>query len=329
MAPNLRELFLNKITYEEPIEFPNLQRLGCGTPPSSSFLTDCLPSLREFYFPTNFAHRVEEAADSIAEFVWRIEGEKRNLDVFWLGMKFTKENWGANLDVVTELDPAGGNYPLPLVAGETVDYFRENRSILNFYHLRYTGHYSVYYSDSFADQLDRNVDRKLIDSLRASVYSVYIGELRREFDVPKLADLFQFVSRAVVINISDRQQEYDQLPTIFPNLRSLIFTALWPEQLDLSFLSRFKCLFSLQIISPISLPVLDQILTNCQYLYWFAIYPKKNEEKCCILRRRYKHIEKSEKRFDVRFPSFESQAVSFKEKEEVLEYLNNQLAPES
>ena len=48
----------------------------------------------------------------------------------------------------------------------------------------------ICYTDSFADQLDNNVDRELIDSLGASLYSVFMGESKREFDVPKLAGMF-------------------------------------------------------------------------------------------------------------------------------------------
>ena len=326
IAPNLRELFVDRIIYEEPLEFPNLQRLGCRNAPSSPFLTACLPSLREFYFLTNFYRNLNEACESISELVSRTEREKRNLDVFWFGMKFTQENLVRNLYAISQIDHEQENYPTPVATAETLDYFRENRSIFNFYHLRYGGLYSIFYSDSFADRLDENVDRDLIGSLKASLYSVFTwDELKREFNVSKLADLFQFVSRAVVANLSDRQ-EYEHLPTIFPNLRILALDEKFPKELDLFFLSRFKSLFSFSVERPLSLLGIDQILANCQYLCCFMV-SLEDEGKSYLVRRGYRHIRTPEKRFDVRFSSSTSEPVFFKEKEQVLEYLDrNQLA---
>ena len=319
IAPNLRELFVQRIIYEEPLEFPNLQRLGCCNPPSSSFLTACLPSLREFYFPTNFAVNRNEVSQSVRALVWRTENEARNLDVFWFGMKFTQENLTRNLYAISQIAHEQERYPAPVVTAETLDYFRENRSIFNFYHLRYGGQYSIFYSDSFADRLDVNMDRELVESLRANLFSVFTWDLKREFDVPKLAGLFQCVSRALMSSIGDRQQ-YEHLSTIFPNLRRLTLGYEMPKELDFSFLSRFKSLFALAVMRPLSLLVVDQILTNCQYLYGFTASSQESENPYFV-RRGYRHIIPPEKRFDVRFPSLESEAVFFKEKEEVLEYL--------
>ena len=332
MAPNLRELFVGEIIYEDPIEFPNLQRLGCRNPPSSEFLTSCLPSLREFYFPNKFLNNLNENGESIQDFLWQNKSENRNLDVFWFGMRFTTNNLIPNLYAVSQIDQR--THTKPVVTAETPNYFEENRSIFNFYHLRYSGQYSIYYSDSFTDRLNENVDREMIDCLRASLDSVFMWNdescLKSKFDVPKLAHLFQFISRAELGDISDRQHEYDQLPTIFPNLRILTLYLKMPNNCDHSFLSRFKSLFSLHLTRALSHQVLDQILTNCQFLYYLTVFLEENREKCYHLRRGYKHIREPEKLFDVRFPSIDSEAIFFKEKEMALEYLDrNQLSLDS
>ena len=283
VVSNLRVLFVKWLTYSKPLKLPHLQVLGSGNAPGAQFLASCLPSLLEFYFSTSFTENPTEANNSISEFLGTVERANRKVDVFWLGLKFTQENLRSNLQTLTQLMP--GEESKIEIGTETLNYYKENRSIVNFGYLRYTRDFRVNCSDSFADQLDENADRDLMDNLAASLSTVRMGPLTESFNVAKLADLFQFVGGFLVNKI--KPTDYDLLPVIFPDVRTLFLHPGVPDSIDLSFISEFKNLCIVSIRKPLSLALLNRILTNCPYLS--QVHSRK-EEKNISIKKAYKYI---------------------------------------
>ena len=318
VAPNLRVFFAGQIDYKEPLNFPNLETLGACNAPDTQFLVQNFPSLKEFYFAITFtlASTETEANDSIREFLVNIEMAKREVNVYWQGMKFTRENLDRNIQALVRTTN-GGTEPIAILfTDKSLNYFKANPSILDFKHLAYSGDHTACLTESFEVQLDEHVDPDLIKGLREKFYSVYINDLNRQLDVPKLGNLFQFVSILRVLgDPSHKQTAYNTLPAIFPNVRMLgLFSVEW---VDLSFVSEFKHLYSLNLKKPLSWTVLDRIITNCPFL--FVVYYRQKEKQIYV-NRIYKYIEAPERRFQLRFPTgLSSETLFFKEKSQLLE----------
>lgn len=143
VAPNLRVLFANWITYkEESLEFPNLELLLCCNAPGNKFLISNLPSLKEFHFASQFTQNLTEARHLIGDFLMAVEKKKRKLDVFWLGLKFNLDNLDRNLTALGCSRAVG-----PGIESKTLTYlsktFKENSSMLNFNYTRYTGEFTT------------------------------------------------------------------------------------------------------------------------------------------------------------------------------------------
>ena len=314
VVSNLRVLFVKWLTYSEPLEFPHLQLLGSGNAPGLQFLASSLPSLREFYFSTSFTQNPTEADNSISEFLGTVERAKRKVDVFWLGLKFTRENMRSNLHALTRLIP--GEESEIRVQTEALNYYKENRSIVNFGYLRYTSDFWVYNcSNSFADQLDENADRDLIDNLKTSLSTVRMGPLTEGVDVIKLFDMFQFVGRILLTRI--KPTDYDLLPAIFPNVRTFCLNPSVPDSIDLSFVSEFKNLCIFIISKPLFLTLLNRILTKCPYI---CLVSSQKEETKISIRRFYKYYQRLPRvYFTLKFTATPTpfKAV-FKEKRELL-----------
>lgn len=318
VAPNLRVLFAGRINYEAPLEFPNLKLLWCYNAPGTQFLVTSLPNLSEFYFATQFVGAPTEAKHPISEFLERIKEAHRKMDVFWYGMKFTLENLDSNLDALA-VRPSFA----PAVLLKTLNYFKENASILNFNHLRYASKFRVDCSDWMnigEAQLDEHADRELIDSLRKSLNSVLLRSSKSELNVAKLANLFQFVSKLYFTGLF-RPTDLQALPTIFPNLRTLHCIPTSAMHMDPSFFSRFKHLSLLGVFdSLVSRAALDQMLTKCQHLVLVNIQGKQKHFRIRIV---YKHVKPSRCGFRLRFLSpFSPTKNSFKENDELLAILD-------
>ena len=313
VVSNLRVLFVKWLTYSEPLEFPHLQVLGSGNAPGTQFLVSSLPSLREFFFSASFTENPIDAGNLISEFLFSIERGKRKVDVFWLGLKFTQENIRSNLHALIHLIRNGESWIR--VQTETLNYYKENRSILNFSYLRYINDFDVFNtSDSFADQLDENADRDLIDNLRTSLSTVRMGSLTEGVDVAKLSGMFQFVARIFVGRI--KPADYDLLPVIFPAVRIVQLNPNVPEGIDLSFVSEFKNLYYFKIDRPLSLALVNRILTKCRYIYQIS---SKKEEKNFFIRKAYKHVFTSTVFFNLKISDISTSLFfTIKEKRELL-----------
>lgn len=125
-ASNLRVLFANQIAYTEPLEFPNLERLGCCNAPDFRFLVYCLPSLKEFFFSTHFTKNKREIEHSITDFLRTIEWARRKVKVFWFGMRFTLANTDQNLGALLFFEQK----TICGLDSTSLDYFKRERSHL-------------------------------------------------------------------------------------------------------------------------------------------------------------------------------------------------------
>lgn len=315
IAPNLRVLFANWISYAYPLEFPNLERFGCCNAPGTQYLVSGLPNLKEFYFATHFTTNSTEAKEPIREFLIEIERQNKNVDVFWFGMKFTLENLDRNLDAFIIIGKSG-----PGIGLKTLNYFKENSPILNFDYLPYTGEPALIYFDSFVNLFDEKADRELIKKLRINLRTVFMREFKQEFDVPKLANLFYSVSTVLISQTSPKQTQFNILPMIFPNLRSLFLGPSSPVDTDFSFIFKLKNLYLLRVACLVPVEVLDQALINCKRLHLGAFGPIENRY---IFTVGYRYISLPENRFDLRvFSICQLTPIYFKEKEELFEYLD-------
>ena len=323
LAPNLTVLFANRISLEsleslgETLTFPRLQCLGCGEAPDAQFLTFALPSLSEFHFVTGLVDDLPEARRSIDEFLKFVKRQGRKVDVFWLGMKFTLENLDRNLAVLSQLKPFG-----TVCTATTVAYFKENRSILNFD--RRSVDLPIFYSDTLANQLNDQVDRQLISSLRRCLSTVFLEESHRELDVPKLAGLFKLVNKLVLTQL--KRNQFDALPTIFPYLRVFYLSLRVVQNIDLTFVSAFKSLYLFHVDSPPPLATLSQLLTKCRYLHLVSF---EHGDREIVIRIGCRYVVPSERRFDLRLSLTSENGMHFDTKENLLEYLfDNQLVQE-
>ena len=313
VASNLKVLFAADIFYEERIEFPNLEVLGCYEAPDTQFLVSCLPSLKEFHFLNSFPQSQTIAQRSINEFLGRIESEKRKVDVFWLGIKFTLKN----SDRIFQFQIFAEKFGVRITS-LTLDCFKENASTLNFKYLRYTGDYPVVYLDSFGDQLDEDLDQKLISDLAKILHTVFMYDVHRPLDELRVPNLFQFVSKLLVTK-DLKQPDLDALPRIFPHLRVFQWRGMPTRIVDFSFVSRFKnlCLCSTRMAVPLA--SLDQMLTDCPHLN-FVSFPGK--EKAIYIQIFYRHLMQSDRRFGLGFKPNSRNLFYFKEKEELLGFLD-------
>lgn len=323
LAPNLTVLFGNRISLEslealgDTLTFPRLQCLACGEAPGTRFLTSGLPSLSEFHFVTGLVDELAEARSSIGEFLKIVERLARKLDVFWLGMKFTLENLDRNLAALSHLKPFG-----TVCTATTMAYFKENSLILNFD--RRTVDLPVFYSDALANQLNDQVDRQLIGSLRRCLSTVFLEESHRQLDVPKLAGLFRLVSKLVLTQLERTQ--FDALPTIFPYLRVFYLSLSVLQNIDLTFVSAFKSLYLFHVDSPPPLATLSQVLTKCRYLHLVSF---EHGDREIVIRIGCRHVVPPGRRFDLRLSLTVENGLPFDTKENLLEYLfDNQLVEE-
>lgn len=177
--------------------------------------------------------------------------------------------------------------------------------------------------DSFADQLDKEADSELIDNLSKCLHVVYLVDLSPHFDVFKLRSIFQFVSKLMVAN-NFIQQDFEQLPTIFPNIRVFLCESNSVD-VHLSFISKFKHLYFIALRHPFSLEDLNEVLKNNRF---FILRFDQNEQKNFTIRVGYKQIVSPERFFVFSSSSTgERQQINFGEKEQLLKYLeNNDLA---
>ena len=324
LAPNLKVLAAKVINYTETLEFPNLEILSCSRAPETRFLATCLPKLKEFYFITNcFSADLIEAQHWIDEFLQGIEERQREVQVFWLGLKFTLENSDRLFDALVKTENPNGGAGMFDFTPKALNFFKENRSLINFHPIQYIDECWVKFSDSFGDQLDEQLDRELIENWKKDWHTVLIrSEFRRQFDVAKLSNLFQFVSRLSVSRIL-KQSEFDALPEIMPNLRILYMnralTSKSLENLDLSFVPKFKNLFKFEMFAPLSLATLDRMLTDCPYLYFVSF---TNEAKEIYVRIHSRHLVPVGRRFQLSFTPTASERFYFKGKENFLEFLD-------
>lgn len=317
VASNLRVLSAWLINYEGPVEFPNLEVLMCYNAPSTQFLISSLPNLKKFVFAGDSRVSFIEAKRRFDEFLRSIEEQKRMVDVFWFGLKFTLENSDRLFETLAQTE----NHVFFQFTSKVLSFFKENRSLIDF-NLYHIGSKPVIFSHSFGDQLDEHADRELMENLSRSWYSIVLLEFSSQFNVAKLSNLFEFVSN-VSISGNLKQIEFDALPAIFPNLRTFGITFFCDsksfEYVDFSFVSKLKSLYLFQLLAPLSLANLDQMLSECRYLYFVSF---SNGQKNLYVRIRYRHLVQPEFRFELGFRQNPPESFYFKEKGSLLEFLD-------
>ena len=318
VAHNLKVLFVTNTVFKKTLKFPNLEVLSSFNEPSTEFLISSLPSLKEFHFAGHSFYNMHGAKSSISDFLERIEPLGRQVDVFWIGLKFTVEN-SDRLFLSLAKEEWSARFG---ITPETLDYFKENyfkencSKLIPFPHI---DGFPVQYSNSFGDQLDEQVDRELIELLAKSWHAVAIDNHIPKFKVAKLRTLFEFVSR-LNVTYPLKQTELDKLPAIFPHLRMFHLHQTsrtgQPDYLDFSFVSEFKNLYLVDTCEPLPLETIRRMLTDCPHFYRVSF---KKEKKKITVRMRRRYYRKTERAFELKLDY--DLDFYFDGKESLLEFL--------
>lgn len=306
IALNLRVLFVTEIIFRIDIKFPNLEIFGCSKKPDIELFTFYFPNLREFHYIHPASGHIVEPRYAIKSLLREIEEEEITLDVFWIGLRFTLENFDQIFKALEKHSVLG-------FTSNTLSYFKENVDAPDFKPICHTEDL-VHYSDSFGDQLDE-LNRELVEKLAKCWRTVRIKYFKQPFDVAKLSDAFRFVNKLTVSRIL-KPSEFEALPVIFSNLQIFDLNSNSSEPVDLSFVSQFKNLYLFNTQLTPSSATVDHLITDCPHLYLLSF----GSEKQITIRFRYRVHWQTQQRFQLIYKD-EKVVFFLKSEEAILEFL--------